>query len=119
MPRKTTPKEHAGGRWTKARYESFIRSALRRASLRWPVRQDVLKKARRPYTGPNTQQKWEYVCACCHKWVMGKETHIDHITPCGSLRPLDKFVDTLFCEADNLQVICKKCHKTKTHKKHD
>jgi 5-methylcytosine-specific restriction endonuclease McrA len=27
---------------------------------------------------------------------------------------LPSFVSNLFCEADNLQVLCKSCHKTKT-----
>jgi hypothetical protein len=27
---------------------------------------------------------------------------------------LPSFVSTLFCESDNLQVLCKQCHKAKT-----
>jgi len=106
----------AGNRWTYARKESFIRSALRRAFTRWPVAYDVRKALRREYKGSNPRQQWEYQCSMCQAWFSQKETQLDHYPPCGSLRPLDKFVDTLFCEAEGLRIVCKKCHKQITHK---
>jgi hypothetical protein len=42
---------------------------------------------------------------------------VDHILPAGSLNcsgDLPGFVDRLFCETDNLQVLCTACHNVKT-----
>lgn len=114
MPRQRVARTHAGGTWTKARYFSFIRSALRKAWSRYPVRFQVLKAASKPYTGKDTRRKWSYKCAQCKKWFMQKDVEVDHITPCGSLKEytdLPRFVATLFCEEDNLRVVCKPCHK--------
>ena len=39
---------------------------------------------------------------------------VDHIEACGSLKgpeDLAGFVTRLFCEADNLRVLCRPCHK--------
>lgn len=105
----------AGDTWTEARYFQFIRAALRAAFSRYPVRFQVKKMAERKVTGQ--RHKYEYKCAECKKWYMSKQVHIDHIKPCGSLKTykdLPKFVETLFCEADNLQVLCTDCHKKKT-----
>jgi len=110
-------KTHAGGTWTSARYYSFIRSALRRAFTRYPVNYQARNAARKPYCGPNKQQKWQYECAICGGWFMGKEIQLDHKIECGSLRSyadLPGFVERLFCEKDGLRVLCKPCHATVT-----
>jgi 5-methylcytosine-specific restriction endonuclease McrA len=42
---------------------------------------------------------------------------VDHIRPAGTLKAysdLPNFVETLFCEEDNLQIMCKPCHLEKT-----
>ena len=61
---------HAGKTWTKARYFSFIRSALRKAWSRYPVRFHVLAKAARPYKGTDKRRKKEFQCAICEEWFM-------------------------------------------------
>lgn len=108
-------KVRAGNTWTEARYFQFIRAALRAAFSRYPVRFQVKKAAEKTVTGK--RHKYEYKCAACKKWYMSKEVHVDHINPCGSLKTyadLPRFVETLFCEADNMQVLCTECHKKKT-----
>lgn len=118
-----TPKPYAGGRWSRARYWSFIRSALRAASIRWPPKADAMKAARRAYQGTdNARQKWEYWCAACEQWKMGKDVRVDHIEPCGSLKcaeDLPGFVTRMFCEEDGFQVVCKSCHDRKTARERD
>ena len=45
--------------------------------------------------------------------------NVDHIIPAGSLNTstdLPQFVERLFCEQDNLQVLCEACHDKKTLK---
>ena len=110
-------KNKAGNTWTTARYFSFIRSALRRAWTKYPVRYQVMDKAKQPYKGKDKRTKWVYQCNSCRGTFKSTEVNVDHITPAGTLRDysdLPQFVKNLFCEADNLQVLCKKCHDTKT-----
>jgi len=102
-----------GGTWTEARYFSFIRSGLRLLWLKYPVRYKVLDLAKRPFQGVDKRTKWEYQCNLCTFWYKGKDIEVDHIKPAGSLNTyndLPSFVSNLFCELENLQVVCKKCH---------
>ena len=113
MPR--PEKTHAGDKWTKSRYFQFIRSALRSAFNRYPVKFAAKKAAEKTVTGH--RHRYEYLCAVCDKYYRGNEVQVDHIKPAGTLKDykdLPAFVQNLFCEADGLQVLCKDCHKTKT-----
>lgn len=122
-PRKTSKprvaKTRNAGTMTESAFWSFIRSALRQKSRWWkPITQCKLQ-AKRPYKGPNKRQKFEYQCAQCLKWHADKHINVDHIIPAGSLNcanDLPGFVERLFCEADNLQVLCETCHNVKTQK---
>ena len=106
-------KPYAGGRWSESRYKSFIRSALRRAWMRWPVKTDVKQAARRKSQNANSRLKWEYQCACCKRWWAGADVNVDHIRECGGMDDMNRFIGTLFCEADNLRVVCLGCHRAK------
>ena len=111
-------KTRCGGTWTEARYWGFIRSALRGAFTRYPVNYQCRNAAKRPYKGPNKLQKNEYQCGVCGGWFLQKNTQVHHVVECGSLKSysdLPGFVERLFCEAKDLQVICKPCHKKITH----
>jgi len=120
-PRKTSKprvaKTRNAGTMTESAFWSFIRSALRQKSRWWkPITQCKLQ-AKRPYKGVNKRQKFEYQCAQCLKWHADKHINVDHIVPAGSLNcanDLPGFVERLFCEIDNLQVLCESCHNVKT-----
>lgn len=106
---------------TESAFLSFLRSALRRQSMYWKPIQEIKKLNRRPYEGENVRQKWEYQCSICKDWYCSKEIEVDHAKPVGSLLSLDDlkdFVNNLFCEIDNLRILCKNCHSqvTKTQK---
>jgi 5-methylcytosine-specific restriction endonuclease McrA len=109
-----------GGNWTEARYRTFVRSALRAAFRKWPPKFAVLKSAatnRRinPKTG---REAMHYKCAACDVDFPAKDVQVDHIKPIVSVaagfKTWDDFINKLFCEAKNLQVLCKPCHKVKT-----
>lgn len=109
------------GRWTEARYEGFVTSALRGAFRRWPPKFDVLKAAA---TGRKRNKKSgrdanHYRCASCGEDFPQSGVQVDHTKPIGSCETWDTFIEALFCEADNLQVLCKPCHKEKTKKERE
>lgn len=108
----------AGGEWTEAAFWGFLRSGFRQMSRRWPpVVRQALHAARRPYDGPNTRQKWEYGCACCGDWFMGKEVAVDHVEALGPLKSwadVVGFLQRLFVEVDGLRVVCHVCHDRRT-----
>jgi hypothetical protein len=118
MARKITPKCRANNQWSEAKFWSFLRSGLRRLSTRWPPVYAARKDARRPYSGPRKNQKWEAQCAICKGWFVQKDTHVEHTTPVGSLlryEDLPGFVERLLCEKDGLKIVCRACHQTKTN----
>ena len=124
MPKKIArPRKNAvvktrnAGTMTESAFWSFIRSTLRQKSRWWKPITECKMKARRIYKGPNKRQKFEYLCNSCKTWFPDKKINVDHIVGAGSLNcsnDLPGFVDRLFCEQDNLQVLCEVCHNEKT-----
>lgn len=108
-------KTRGGGRYTESQFWQFVRSGLRSKYNKWGPKWDVLKKARQKSRAK--RYKWKYRCAKCKKLYPMKEVSVDHIVPCGSLKTYDDlpgFVERLFCEEENLQVLCSSCHKKKS-----
>lgn len=117
MPKQKVKKPYNAGTMTNTAFWGFIRSALRQKSRWWKPIQQVKQAAKRKYKGINKRQKFEYQCNNCKNWFADKNVQVDHIKPAGTLNcsaDLPAFVETLFCEANNLQVLCTTCHNIKT-----
>lgn len=103
---------------TESQWLAFIRSTLRSKWLRWPVRAEALKIAKRPKLREG-KHKFEYQCAICEEQFTLKEVEVDHFpVSAGSIISVDdigKFCNNLFCEIDNLRVVCKTCHGSHTY----
>lgn len=110
-------KTRNAGTMTESAFWGFIRSALRQKSRWWKPIAQCKAKSKRAYKGPLKRQKFEYQCNDCKGWFPDKLVNVDHIFPAGTLKCADDlpaFVERLFCEEDNLQVLCSKCHNRKT-----
>ena len=114
-------KTRNGGQWTPARFNSFIKSALRQASMRWGPKHEALKAAR-------IRKGW-YICAECKQGVPTtvkdeekgkrvKNVHVDHIdpviNPAVGFTTWDSVIRRMFVEVDGLRVLCSACHKVVT-----
>lgn len=106
--------------WTSARFKSFITSALRTATRRWPPKYKALKDAciGRQVNKATNKLAYHYKCAHCRKLFVQKDVQVDHIDPVVAphvgFEGWDIFIDRMFCEKNNLQVLCKTCHSVKT-----
>ena len=118
MARPSGEKTRCGGVWTEARFNSFIKSALRGASRKWGPMQQCLKDARTRFG--------YYRCAGCLQEVpasikIGNKRHknavADHIDPV--VDPVvgfvswDEVIKRMFVEKDGFQCLCKACHDAK------
>lgn len=109
------PRTKAGNTMTEQGYIGWIRGWLRRAWVKYPVRFQVMKAASRRVTGK--RHKTEYLCDMCQDWFKGNEIEVDHINGCGSftkLEDLPTYVAKLFCEPEDVRVLCKPCHRKHT-----
>lgn len=114
-----TVKRYNSGQWTESRFNSFIKSALRSASVRWPPRYETLADA---YVGTIKNVKTgrmakHYQCNCCKNAFPAKDVQVNHIVP---VVPVDGFdswdavIARMYCEKDGLEVLCIPCHKQVT-----
>lgn len=104
--------------------EAAIRGALRRTFSRSPVIRDVLFKVRREVPKFNKdgsrakKDAVQYRCNVCQNYVGSTKVSVDHINPVVSVSEgfvdFNTFINRLFCDAANLQVVCDECHNTKT-----
>jgi 5-methylcytosine-specific restriction endonuclease McrA len=115
-------KPYNNGQWTQARFNSFIKSALRAASNRWGPKGSVLKKARIK-RGLYRCAGWRTAPHIVNVSVGSKGSKkrnimVDHIIPI--INPnygfvsWDDVIKKMFVEENGLQVLCKKCHDNKT-----
>lgn len=121
MPRPTGPKTRCGGAWTESKFITFVKNQLRQGTRKWAPIQSCLRNAK--------VARGIYLCAGCDEEVpvtvvdeekrkRVKNVFVDHISPIvdpsTGFTDWNSFIENLFCEEDNLQVLCKECHDTKT-----
>lgn len=117
MKNKETPR--CDGQWTEAKFTTFVKAQLRQGSMKWPPKNETLKL--------NRVDRGVYFCNSCKQnipasvKVNGKTTknvYVDHISPI--IDPVigfttwDDFINALYCDSGNLQVLCLECHSKKT-----
>ncbi len=89
---------------------AFSKNILRRFWKRTPMVAITTQKARRG--------RGAYECASCKNVFSNSAINIDHREPVVDVHKgyqnLDEFATRLFCDDNNLQILCKDCHLTKT-----
>lgn len=105
--------------WTPARKHSFIVSVLRQGTRRWPAKYLTLNAAKtEKRINPASKRLAQfYLCAGCAGEFPAKEISIDHIHPVvgpDGFTTWDEYVNRMYCEADNMQALCRTCHGIKT-----
>ena len=108
------------GEWTDGRYRSFITSTLRGGVRRWPPKWKALKAAElgRKINKKSGKLAMHYTCAVCKLEHVAKDVQVDHIEPvvdpAVGFLSWDVYIDRMFCNSGNLQVLCMVCHQLKT-----
>lgn len=108
------------GEWTKGRMTGFLTSLLRSGFRKYPPKWKVLSYA---YQGKKLNPKTKrtvnmYLCAHCVEEFPAAEVEVDHKVPVVSdkgFTTIEDYVERLFCEERNLQVLCKRCHRIKSN----
>lgn len=117
--KKVIPKTRNLNSLTESQFWGFLRSGLRRQFRYWKPMLEAKRLVKRPYTGTNKRQKFEYQCNHCKNWFKESDTQIDHIDPVGSLLAWEDvlpFLKKLIPEDPAaFQVLCKPCHQQKTN----
>lgn len=117
-------KTRNGGEWTEARYRSFIKSALRGASQRWPPKYKTLSDA---LVGKKINEKTgrmanHFKCNSCNKEFPQKDVEVNHklpVVPVEGFTTWDVVIERMFCEKEGLEVLCKPCHKQVTKQENE
>lgn len=109
------------GKWSQAKFNSFIKNNLRSATRKWAPIQQCKKRAH--------VSRGLYKCEGCGSEVpltiydedkrkRVKNIFIDHIIPiidpAVGFTTWDECIERMFCDSSNLQLLCGDCHKVKS-----
>jgi 5-methylcytosine-specific restriction endonuclease McrA len=118
------PKRYNNGEWTQARMNSFIKSALRSASQRWPPKYKVLSDSYRltKINEKTGRMAKHYECNRCKELFPLKDVEVNHIIPIVPISGFDNWdgvIQRLFCEKEGMETLCKPCHKIITKEENE
>lgn len=108
------------GSWTDAKFKGWVISLLRRGTLRFPNRTEVLNEAKtkKKINKATGRMAQHYRCAGCKKEFPLSKVAVDHIKPVVDTNTgfvsWDEYIKRMFCPKENLQVLCDGCHDIKS-----
>lgn len=111
--------------WTVARHHAFIVSVLRAGTRRYPPKFLTLNEAKteKKKNKATNRIAQHFLCALCETDFPATQVQVDHIKPvvdpAKGFTSWDSYIKRLFCKKENLQVLCKSCHKIKTKKEQE
>lgn len=100
---------------------NLIKGALRRVFVRSELRRRALKHNEVEHSDDKHPRvkRWSW-CTTCGEVIPSYKTQVDHVIP---LIPIDKtledftwdeLIDRLWCNEENLKLLCIPCHKLKS-----
>ena len=96
-------------------YVKHLRESFKHSSLYY----QTLAKAKSEEVGPKGGAR--YTCYICDELFPPSKVEVEHVND--TVVPFDKFYyqvsereyyNRMFCDKDNLSIVCKECHKGKT-----
>lgn len=102
--------------------KSWLIPQLRKISRYWPqkhvaINESKVKVEAGKFQNGNIKYKTLMKCAGCTDLFERDEIQVDHIIPVANIDGFtnwEDYITKLFCDASNLQVLCKPCHLSKT-----
>lgn len=114
--KKTKGKTRCSATMTEKGFNTFIKNLLRGGTYRWRPRSQCKQEAR--------VSRGMYLCNICKEAVPLKDENkknnvwVDHINPVvcpkKGFEDWNVYIERMFCEIDNLQLLCTECHNKKT-----
>jgi len=101
---------------------NLIKQALRAATLKWHIRNETKQGARvyikeGEFKNGKPKKRVYYKCKICRGNFKTGDVQVDHIDEIGKFTgDWNDYIERMFCDISNLQVLCKDCHKKKTKK---
>lgn len=97
----------------------FAVQALRRASLRWRPRNEarILARTERKINDATGRLAWHSKCKTCGLEKPDGQMELDHLVPVigkEGFTNFDNYIDRLYCEVNNFQILCTNCHDIKS-----
>lgn len=110
--------------WTLARWKAYIVGVLRSGTQRYPPKYETLNAAKtvKKVNAKTGRIAQHYKCAECLTDFPLKEVQVDHIKPIvgpEGFTTWDDYIPALYCQKDNLQVLCKEDHARKTKRERE
>jgi hypothetical protein len=102
--------------------QASVISALRRIFRRYPAYQEIKNEKKQEYFVSSKcgkqMRRVGYYCETCKKLTPNKECAVDHILPVvdviSGFIDYNTYIKRLFCDKNNLQLLCKNCHEIKS-----
>lgn len=103
--------------------KSFLIPKLRRMSYQWPERAKAFHTAKRfiqvgRFKNGKPKFKMKFECECCNNLFDKEDIQLDHKDPIVDVNTgfvdWNTYIDRMFCDYDNWQVLCRGDHELKT-----
>ena len=108
--------------WSPARKKAFIVSVLRSGTQRYPPKYQTLNNAKteKKINKKSGRLAQHFECASCRGAFPAKDVNVDHIEPVVDPQTgfvsWDVYIERLYCEKENFQILCRDCHSEKSKK---
>ena len=108
--------------WNDVKFKNFIISLIRSGLRKFQNRSECLKEAKtqKKINESSGRLAQHYKCAKCKKDFPMTQVQVDHIEPVVDVKKgfvdWNTYISRMYCAIENLQVLCKPCHKIKSDK---